>query len=118
MAQLKALLSELAGLDGVSGAVVVSRDGFVIEGESRRDGFEADAVGAVVSAGIGASEGIAADLRLGGLHLAMLECQGGVLMIGGLGPGAVLAVLSDARANLGNIRFQVKKRLPELEQAL
>ena len=55
MATLKEELNELVKVEGVGAAVVVSSDGFVIESASSGGALDTDAVGAVVSAGIGAS---------------------------------------------------------------
>ena len=35
-----------------------------------------------------------------------------------IGLDAILAIVADGRSNLGNIRYQVKKRLPDLVTAL
>jgi predicted regulator of Ras-like GTPase activity (Roadblock/LC7/MglB family) len=35
-----------------------------------------------------------------------------------LGEDAILAVVADLNANLGNVRFQIKKRLKSIEKAL
>jgi predicted regulator of Ras-like GTPase activity (Roadblock/LC7/MglB family) len=118
VAKLKDLLADLAKVEGVRNAVVVSRDGFVIAGTSSGNGIDNDAVGAVISAGIGSSEMMGRELSVGEMAQMMIEYKKGVIVISFLGEGAVLATVADTEANLGNIRYQVKKRGPAIEAAL
>lgn len=117
MASLKELLGDLVSVDGVNTAVVVGRDGFVIEGYSNGN-LDIEAVGAVISTGIGSSEVMGRELQVGALGQGMIEYDGGVLVMSFLGRDAVLAIVADLQANLGNVRYQLKKRLPELERQL
>ena len=47
-----------------------------------------------------------------------MEYQGGIVMMTALGREALLAVVAGKDANLGNVRLQVRRRVPELEKAL
>lgn len=118
MASLKELLHDLTKVEGIATAVVVGRDGFVIEGATSESSFDIEAVGAVISAGIGASERMGKELNVGTMTQGMVEYGDGVLVMGFLGRDAILAVVADLRANLGNIRYQIKKRTPDLEAVL
>lgn len=115
----KALLEELVAIEGIHTAVVVGRDGFVIENASSRGaGQEAEAIGAVISAGIGSGAVMGAELKLGEMSQSMFEYEGGVIIMCLASAEAILAVVADLKANLGNVRYQVKKRLPALAQSL
>ncbi len=116
MAQLNELLRELTDIRGISSAVVVGRDGFVIDGAAREGIVDAAAIGAVASAAVGASEGMGKEL--GELTQAMFEYSGGLIMMALLGYDAILAVVADVNANLGNVRFQIHKRVKLIEGAL
>lgn len=118
MAQLKVLLTELLNVEGINSAVVVGRDGFVIDGISAGTGLDADAVGAVISTGIGSSEVMGRELGVGSMTQSMFEYSDGLIVMALLGMDAILAVVADLNANLGNVRFQIKKRLQQIEQAL
>ena len=118
MADIKRLLSEFTQVEGINSAVVVGRDGFVIEGVSNGTNLDVEAVGAVVSTGIGASEVMGRELGVGGMTQGMAEYKEGVIVMSYLGRDAVLAVVADLNANLGNVRYQVKKRSTDLEGAL
>ncbi len=118
MANMKRLLSEFTQVEGINTAVVVGRDGFVIEGVSNGANLDVEAVGAVVSTGIGASEVMGRELGVGAMTQGMAEYKDGVIVMSYLGREAVLAVVADLNANLGNVRYQVKKRTTDLEAAL
>ena len=118
MATLKEELAELLTVPGIATAVVVSRDGFVIEGVNSGGSLDMEAVGAVVAAGIGATEVIGGELQVGGLALSMIEYETGVIMAIPVGANAALAIVADLKANLGNVRYQVKKRAPVIEKVI
>jgi predicted regulator of Ras-like GTPase activity (Roadblock/LC7/MglB family) len=118
MSELKNLLTDFVRVEGVNAAVVISRDGFVIEGETNGTALDNDAVGAVVSVGIGSSAVMANELQVGEIAQTMFECAKGVVVVTFLGANALLALVSDATANVGNLRYQLKKRVPAIEAAL
>jgi predicted regulator of Ras-like GTPase activity (Roadblock/LC7/MglB family) len=117
MATLKALLGELVKVEGIRSAVLVGRDGFVIEGVSHSN-VDMDPIGAVISTGLGAAEVMGTELKVGDLVQGMLEFSDGIVFVSYLGSQAVLAIVADVRANLGHIRFLLRKRTPEIEHAL
>lgn len=109
------LLKELNATDGVHETLVVGRDGFVIEHIGDMD---ADAVGAIISTAIGAVEAMGRDTEQGGLFELMAEFKDGVIIAAPIGRDAVLGIVANSDANLGRIRFAVKKNISELERAL
>jgi uncharacterized protein len=118
MSQLTDLLNELVNVEGINSAVVVGRDGFVIEGVASGTSLDADAVGAVISTGIGSSEVMGRELEVGAMTQGMVEYDEGLIVMALLGEDAIVAVVADLNANLGNVRFQIKKRLKAIEKAL
>lgn len=118
MAKTKEVLGELVKVDGVNAAVIVARDGFVIDGVSNRGNLDADTVGAVISAGTGSSEVMGRELNVGAMTQGMMEFTDGLIMMSLVGLDAILAVVADPKANLGYVRFQIKKRIPEIEGML
>ena len=118
MANVKQLLGELLRVEGVSAVVIVGRDGFVIEGVTAGSRLDTEAVGAVISTGIGSNEVMGESLNVGQLRQAMVEYEHGVIVTGLLGNDAILAIVAEARANLGNIRYQLKQRAPDIARAL
>ncbi len=117
VADLKKLLSEFAQLDGVSAALVVGRDGFVIEGVTTED-VDLEALGAVTASSLAASDALAAELGRGRLFGLMLEYEGGPLVLSPVGPEAILVIMGNGSANLGRIRLELKKRHEAIVDAL
>jgi uncharacterized protein len=114
MAGMKETLTEFLKIDGVKTAVVVGRDGFVIEGISSDGSVDIEAVAAVISTGLAHSELMGKELNIGGMDQGMLEYAKGVLVTGSLGEFALLCLVCDQGSNLGMVRMQIKKRSPEL----
>jgi len=107
------VLNNLIEVEGVLGVVFVGRDGFVIEsaGENRVD---AEAVGALVTIAFSAYERMGKGLNLGAVTQIMSEFERSMIMAVAVGEEAILAVVAVANANLGSIRFQVKRYSREL----
>jgi uncharacterized protein len=118
MPSLKETLNELIKVEGINAAVVVGRDGFVINGVSNGAAMDIEAVGAVISTGIGTAEIMGRELQVGAMSQGMLEYNNGIIVMGLLGKDAVLACVADTNANLGNVRYQIKKRSPEIQATL
>jgi CheY-like chemotaxis protein len=114
---LKMRLSALAGTSGVRFVALADREGFLIEGAG--EAVPEIEVAAALAACLGeSSEGIGRELGHGGLRGMMLEYETGTLLLHGVGPSALLAVLATDVAALGKIRYLVKKALAEIQQAL
>ena len=114
---LNQILTQLVEVGGIEVAVCVGRDGFVIDAASTGSS-DAEAIGAMVSTGMGSAESVGRELGLEELDQAMMEYKGGIVMMTALGSEALLAVVAAKDANLGNVRLQVRRRAPELEKAL
>lgn len=111
-------MAELAKVEGILAAVVISNDGFLVDGVNASGSLDQDAVGAVVSAGIGSSVRMAHELQVGRLLHMLLECEHGIIGVNLIGHDAVLATVADSRANIGTVRYQIKKHLPAIQAAL
>jgi len=111
------LLKELLEVQGVEDVVCVGRDGFVIASESRGRG-DAEAIGAMISTGLGSAESIGRELNVGGLIVGTMEYGKGIVLFASLGADVLLSIVATKDANLGNIRLQAKRRMPDLEKSL
>lgn len=111
------ILAALVDIQGIDAAVCVGRDGFVIDAVAG-SGADVDAIGAMVSTGLGSAESVGKELNVGALSQAMMEYADGVIVMTAIGQDAILAVVAANNASLGNVRLQVKKRKRELEQVL
>jgi len=115
---LKQRLESLAGTPGVRFVVLTDREGFLIEtaGELAPDADEV--AGALASCLAEASDGIGRELGQGKLVGTILEYEAGTLLLHGVGPAALLAVLVRDQGALGKVRYYVRKIVPELARAL
>ena len=115
---LKQRLQALAGTPGVRFVVLTDREGFLIEtaGDFAPDADEVAA--ALASCLAEASDGIGRELGQGPLMGTMLEYESGTLLLHGVGPSALLAVLVGDPGALGKVRYYVRKAVPELVRAL
>jgi hypothetical protein len=111
----KTILMTLTKVQGIHEALVVGRDGFVIE---HVGDMEPESTGAVVSTAIGAAESMGGELGQGNLTEMMAEYQGGTVIVAPVGQDAILGCAASEDANLGAIRHAVKKNLRDLERAL
>ncbi len=118
MAGMRDTLNEFLKTDGVKTAVIVGRDGFVIEGVSSDGRVDIEAVAAVISTGLAHSELMGKELGVGAMEQGMLEYSDGVLVTGSLGEYALLCLVCDHGANLGMVRMQIRKRGPEIVEMI
>jgi len=115
---LEDLARGLIHVPGINAAVVLTHDGFVIEGASRGGRLDAEAVAAAVSSTLGPVGVMGRELGAGEISKAMFEFEGATVMLSRVSADILLAVVAEVGASLGNIRLQVKKRTSEVEQAM
>jgi hypothetical protein len=113
--KIEKLLSSVTGLRGVTAAAIIDGDGFVTH--VRRD-FEinTDALGAAVQIAFGSARRASEHVAQGQTNLVLVENKDGLVMLAPLAKGFVLALVGDASAMLGAVRFEVKQTVPELNQ--
>jgi len=105
---LKQILGEFLKTEGVSAAVVVGRDGFVIESAASGK-MDIDALGAMASTGLGTSEAMGKELGKGELRQMLVELDQGPILISPLSPDELIAIVATNEANIGRIRYELKK---------
>jgi predicted regulator of Ras-like GTPase activity (Roadblock/LC7/MglB family) len=115
--KLKELLDELVKVPGVVVAVVVSRDGFILESAAAA-GSDPEAVGAIIASGIGSVEAMGRELDLGAFHQSLVEYGSGVILMSQITSEAVLAITAQAGTGLGMVRYHAKRVIPMLAAAL
>jgi uncharacterized protein len=113
------LLKQVLDIKGITSAAVVSSEGFIVEGASNNDkdlGF----VGGVIASGLASSRVLGELLGEGDISQAMIEYEEGpVLMPLTSGEeGYVMVTTLDSINSLGRARFQLRKVLPEIAQAV
>lgn len=114
---LKQVLGEFLKIEGVSAAVVVGRDGFVIE-SAVSGKMDIDALGAMASTGMGTSEAMGKELGKGEISQMLVELEKGPIIMSPLSPDEIIAIVADSIANVGRIRYELKKNKERLIAAL
>jgi CheY-like chemotaxis protein len=115
---LKQRLQALASTPGIRFVVLTDREGFLIETAGDLSPDADEVAGALASCLAEASDGIGRELGQGRLVGTILEYEGGTLLLHGVGPSALLAVLVGDPGALGKVRYYVRKEVPELVRAL
>jgi predicted regulator of Ras-like GTPase activity (Roadblock/LC7/MglB family) len=113
MMEVRRELDNLARLAGAQGALVMGRDGLLLEStlEHRR----AEALSAVISAAYGSAEGLGTGVPpLAGLDEMMIEAEGGTLYVTTSGPHYLLTIIAGPTGNMGVIRLEMRQAAERL----
>jgi predicted regulator of Ras-like GTPase activity (Roadblock/LC7/MglB family) len=114
---LKHLLEEFLKVESVSAAVVVGRDGFVIESAVSGE-VDLEALGAMASTGLGTSETMGLTLEKGDLYQMLVELQKGPVLLSPLSSDELIAIVADGSSHIGRIRYELKKNRERIIAAL
>jgi predicted regulator of Ras-like GTPase activity (Roadblock/LC7/MglB family) len=112
------MLSRFLSIPGVRQAILVGRDGLMIEGMAR-DGKESmEAVGALTSTGFSAAETLGQEIAKGSVVGVIMEYEHGLVSVDSMGDFALMVTLSDNASNIGRVRHLVKASRGEILEAL
>ena len=117
---LPELMNQVLDIKGISSAAVVNGEGFIIEGASTND-KDLSFVGGVIASGLASSRVLAELLGEGEISQAMIEYEDGPVLIIPLDKqedSHVMVATLDSINTLGRARFQLRKLLPEIIQAV
>ena len=109
----KSVLSRLAAVPGVTLAVLVDREGFLIESAGDLI-LEAEAAGALAGCLAEASEATGRELGQGALVGLIAEYEAGLILVNRAASGTMLATVLSDPAVLDRARHDVKKTLSDL----
>jgi CheY-like chemotaxis protein/predicted regulator of Ras-like GTPase activity (Roadblock/LC7/MglB family) len=112
-----AVLKQFAAIEGVQWALLVDREGFLLDA-SADDAVDAEVAGALSACLAESSEGLGRELGRGALHGMILEFEQGMVVVYRVGVSALLAVGLSEPAVLGKVRYYAKKTIPELLQSV
>src|SRR5215467_1679769 len=118
MVDLKQTLSRFLSIPGVRLVVVVGRDGLMIEGLARDGKEDMEAVGAIMTTGMGAAEALGQEISRGSVIGALMEYEHGLVSVDPLGDFALMVTLSDNASSIGRVRHLVKASRNEILEAL
>jgi len=109
------ILQDILASPGVTAAIIVGRDGFIIESAGSLRNVNIDLLGASVAMILSGSERMGTEMSLTRFNTLTLEYHDAMVMCQPIAD-ALLVLLSPDSKTLGMIRLQVKKFLPDLEK--
>ena len=118
MVELKQTLSRFMTIPGVRLAILVGRDGLLIEGLSRDGKEDMEAVGAYMTTGLSSAEALGQEIARGSVIGALMEYEHGLVSIDPLGDYALVVTLFDTASSIGRVRHMVKVSRNEILEAL
>jgi predicted regulator of Ras-like GTPase activity (Roadblock/LC7/MglB family) len=108
MPTIRDLVGAIRQREGVEAAVVLGRDGLLIDGQAV-DHLDAENVAAHVPQIVSTADEFGAIASRGQLATAVLEHQGGLAVLSVLSAEAILLVLVQPSANLGQLLFELRR---------
>ena len=108
MPSLRDLVGVLRQREGVEAAVVLGRDGLLIDSDVQT-AIDAESIAALVPQIVAAGDEFGASDGRGGLQTAILEFGHGIAVVCVLNADAILLVLAQPTANLGQLLFELRR---------
>jgi uncharacterized protein len=118
MVDLKQTLSRFLSIPGVWQAILVGRDGLMIEGLTRDGKDDMEAVGAIMTTGLSTAEALGQEISRGSVIGVLMEYENGLVSVDPLGDFALLITLSDNASNIARVRHLIKTSRNEILDAL
>ncbi len=117
ISDIKPVLNRFLALEGVTLAMVVGSDGLVIESVGNAE-YDVDAVGAVATTGLGASQVLAEEVTKGQLIQSIIEFERGLVILEPVGEMGILLVLASSASSIGQVRLVARRERRTLAEAL
>lgn len=108
MPSIRDLVAAIRQREGVDAAVVLGRDGLLIDGQLT-EGLDADDIAARIPAIIGPADELGAAANRGELLTAVLEHRRGMAIVSVLTTDAVLLVLVSPGAAVGQLLLEIRR---------
>ena len=108
MPTLRELVATIRQREGVDAAIVLGRDGLVIEGQLEQT-LDGDALAACLPAVLSAADGFSSAAQRGESVSTLLEFQHGYALASILSPEVVLLVLVQPHANVGQLLLEIRR---------
>jgi uncharacterized protein len=118
MTDLKQMLSRFLSIPGVRQAILVGRDGLMIEGLTRDGKDDMEAVGAIMTTGLSTAEALGQEIARGGVVGVLMEYEHGLVSVDPLGDFALMVTISDNASTITRVRHLVKTSRGEILEAL
>ena len=108
MPSIRDLVNAIRRREGVDAAVVLGRDGLLIDSQSV-PGLDAEDLAAHIPAIIGAADELGASLSRGSLVTAVLEYGDGLAIVSVLNADVILVVFVRPELNVGQLLFELRR---------
>lgn len=108
MASIRDLIATVRQRDGVQAAILLGRDGLVIDGQAAA-GVDVEQVAALVPSILQAGDDFGTGTSRGTLQTAVLELPGGMAIVSPLSPDGVLLVLAAPDATVGPLLHELRR---------
>ena len=108
MASIRDLVAAIRQRDGVEAAVVLGRDGLLIDSQVVA-GLDPEDLAARIPTIIASADELGAASGRGALVTAVLEHRDGLALVAALTSEAVLFVLLSPRANVGQLLYELRR---------
>ncbi len=118
MTDLKQTLNRFLSIPGVRQAILVGRDGLMIEGLTRDGKEDMEAVGAMMTTGLSTAEALGQEIARGGVVGVLMEYEHGLVSVDPLGDFALVVTLSENASTIARVRPLVKASRGEILEAL
>lgn len=112
MASINDLVAALRRREGVAAAVVLGRDGLLIDGQA--DGLSVDDLAAHVPSIVTSSDELGSAARSGTLSTALLEFNGSLAIVSVLTADVLLLVLTTPGSHIGPLLFELRKHREQI----
>jgi len=117
MANLTQVVRGLADRGGVEAVLVLSGDGLPIEHASRGS-FDPESLAALTATLLQYATRLGVGAARGALRNAVIEYEGGLLVIAQFGAGDCLAILATPGADVGPLLYDLRQHRPQLAALL
>ena len=108
MASIRDLVAALRQREGVDAAIVLGRDGLMIDSQSI-PGMNAEDLAARIPPVLGPADDLGVAANRGQLVTAVLEMKEGLAIVSVLSADAVLLVLVHPSANIGQLLYELRR---------
>ena len=108
MPTIRDLVGVLRQREGVEAAVVLGRDGLLIDSDVQST-IDAENMAALIPQVVAAGDDLGAHDGRGAVQTAILEFAHGIAVICVLNPDAILLVIAQPTANLGQLLFELRR---------
>lgn len=114
---LHRIIFDIVKIDGVDTAVIVGREGLVVD-QCSNVKVNTDALSAMASTSVGMSMTMGVYLDMGICEQVLVELENGPVILLPVGQNEILVVVAQQGANIGRIRYDIRKNKERITAAL